>query len=119
MDFQEQTKLYLKEGVEYYKYSKKFTKLAKEMEENLQYATTDREEIIDLIEQLKQAASDFKEAEEEYKSSRYTGMARYKVLKMQYKDLIKIAKKDTVKKFLLTVGGLGLLGNVINFLEKN
>lgn len=117
MTFQEQTKLYLKEGIEYFKYSKRFNKLIKIMEENLKYAEN-KEEILELIEEFKQAAKDFKEAEDEYKVSRYSGMMKYKILKIQYKNLVAKARKETVRKFFATFRGLGLIGNLIYFLEK-
>ncbi len=117
MTFKDYTKMYLVEGIQYFKYSKKFLKLVNRLEKDINLAE-DKEEAEDFILKLKEAAKDFEVAEEEYKTSKYDGMMKYKILKSQYKDIVKMAKKDTIKNFILAIGGLGILGNIIYFLEK-
>lgn len=117
MDFKDCTKLYLNEGIDVMRYSKRFAKLSKKIRKDIDLAS-DKEEALSLADELDVASKDFEDAEKTYQISKYEGMNKYNILKEQYKHLTKLARNETIKKFLVAIGGLGLFGKLAYELNK-
>lgn len=105
----------LNEGLVVLKNSKRFSKLAAKMERSLQVVSDEQEkrEILDYIQNVKQAASEFAEIESAYKTgNRDEAKAAYNKLRVKYFKLVKDINTETMKKFILA-GGLFFIFSVL------
>lgn len=101
----------LVEGITFFKHSNRLKKFANDIYAKLQNISNEKErtEIEKLITKINKLADKFEVVEKKYKSDKKIAKEQYKNLILEYKDMLKIVKKEEVKKILKVIGQYGTL----------
>lgn len=109
-------KEYLTEGITLFKNSKRLENLSNKLEKKISIYTSieNKEEIRAVVNKLRVISKEFRLIEEKYKNAnkdekKEIKNSEYAQLENKYFDLVALLNKESVKKTLKAVGGLGIM----------